>query len=390
MNYIPNFQDPRVLRRIRHAYGFAKAVLSDKPHGWSTRYIDRYFGQQQLPLSKWLRQKLLVVTNHAYNPETGETKQYTINRVGAHEIATVLGRDSTISRTTELDWRPITEPVWDTTVVREFVAREWGQELADRDFQYRDKSNRLWHPLQNVRKQYKTLALADAGLCYSYDIQSAAPSLLFQYAQSLAWQRTAPGATEQGIWLYASAIREYLHDRNRVRNHVAQQVGIDTATAKTTINALFCGARIGAGPDFAISQLLGHDQAAIDRLRNLPYIQELRDDIKTMWRFIAPTMTRKQITDKNGQQRLLAITSREKWALYFRLERQVLDAVRGYLTTNNNRCFLEHDGWTCERPVDLAQLGRHVLDATGFGLSFESKPVFTGHTRRGVMRDLVE
>ncbi len=59
--YTPNFADPRVLNRIKRAYGFSRACIStDEPHPWAKMYIDQFFGQQQNPLSKWLREILLV------------------------------------------------------------------------------------------------------------------------------------------------------------------------------------------------------------------------------------------------------------------------------------------------------------------------------------------
>jgi hypothetical protein len=70
---------------------------------------------------------------------------------------------------------------------------------------------------------------------------------------------------------------------------------------------------------------------------------------------------------------MLPVSSKQKWGVYFDLERQVLNEIRAFLCETNNRHFLEHDGWSCEQPVDLAVLSARVHTATGFQLEFELK-----------------
>jgi hypothetical protein len=47
----------------------------------------------------------------------------------------------------------------------------------------------------------------------------------------------------------------------------------------------------------------------------------------------------------NGKTRRKPMSSKQKWNIYFDLERTVLSCVREYLTDTNNKHFLEHDGW---------------------------------------------
>ena len=90
-NYKPNFNDPRTLSRIKHAYGFTKAVMSeDKPTNWSSRTIDKYFGQHQHKLSKYLRKTLLICTNSRYDMNNGKCKSYKINSSGLSFIKEIL------------------------------------------------------------------------------------------------------------------------------------------------------------------------------------------------------------------------------------------------------------------------------------------------------------
>jgi hypothetical protein len=106
-------------------------------------------------------------------------------------------------------------------------------------------------------------------------------------------------------------------------------------------------------------------------LKQHPYIKELRSDIKTIWEYLRPMMTKRYITTKNNKRRLLALSSRDKWNLYFRLERQVLDVVRDYLDKSDNKYFLEHDGFTTQKQVNETELLDEIYNKTGFILQLE-------------------
>jgi hypothetical protein len=383
MKYEPNFNDPRVLNRIRHAYGFARAVINGKPHRWSTRFIDKFFGHQGNDLSKWLRNQLLICTSHKYSDSSGLTKEYKLNEAGADYIRDVLqGRRDLVDNSTTIDieFAHIENRQFDKEVVARFIQKEWGDELTNKTFTYADKSSRLFHPLQNVRKLERQRAFADYDLCYQYDIECAAPTLLHQHAQR----------QEDPMDLYLFALRKYLRNRQEIRKNLAKDLDIDEKTAKVIINALFCGARVGLGNDFAISQLLDNDPARVIALKEHEYIYELREDIKTCWTYIYPSMTRRSIKDKKNRERLLPVSSKEKWMRYFDLERTCLNAVRTYLDKTNNKYFLEHDGWTCQQLIDINALTEFVFNTTGYQLKFELTKTFTGLKRREKLSELVE
>ena len=387
--YTPNARDPRVHNRIKKAFGFACGVLShDKSHGWSTRYIDRYFGQQQNPLSQWLRGQLLICTNDLYNKDAGITKQYRLNETGANYIRYLLkGGSGTVQDYAEqfpaqdLDVLIATDQhQFDEQCVAQWVSREYAHELESGEFNYDDKSHRLWHPLQSVKRMYKKPILAQHGFQYHYDIQCAAPTLIHQHAQR----------QQDPMDLYLFALRRYLEDRTHIRKQIAQAMEIDVRTAKVIVNALFSGARIGNNPDFALSQLLGNDPAKIQFLKEDPYITELRADIKTCWTYITPSMTRRSILDKNNKTRMLPISSREKWMRYFDLERTVLNAVIDYMKSHNMKYFLEHDGWACSQAIDLTQLSQCIFERTGYQVEFECVRVSNQNDVRDSLRELVE
>ena len=372
MSYKPKISDPRVLKRIRHAYGFTKGCISPtKSHSWAKVVIDKYYGRSNNELGNYLRNTLLICTSDRYNKDTGETKQYKSNQQGLDYIKQlIIGQTSEeftqwvqkngykknmISLTTTT---PSVQLLFDHYCVNKFVEEEYGEELQTLDFNYTDKSNRLWHPIQNIKKNYKKSIFASHHLNYQYDIDSCAPTLLHQYSHKLDMD------------LYLFALRSYLKDKTMIRNELAKQLDISPKVIKIIINALFCGARIGLG-DFAISKLLDNDKAKIQWLKQDPYVTELRSDIKTMWSYIEPSMARATKTTKSGKERKVPLSSKKKWQLYFELERQVLNEVQNYLRLTKNRYFLEHDGWATEYQINEHELNEHIKNTLGFDVKFK-------------------
>jgi hypothetical protein len=216
----------------------------------------------------------------------------------------------------------------------------------------------LWHPIQNIKKDYKKSIFATHKLNYQYDIDTCAPTLLHQYSHKLDMD------------LYLFALRKYLMDKQMVRNQLAKELDVSPKVIKVIINALFCGARIGNG-DFAIAQLLNNDIAKIQWLKQNEFITELRSDIKTMWSYIEPSMASATKTTKSGKERKVALSSKKKWQLYFELERQVLNQVQDYLRLTKNRFFLEHDGWATEHQINEHELNQYIRNNIGFDVKFK-------------------
>ena len=128
---------------------------------------------------------------------------------------------------------------------------------------------------------------------------------------------------------------------------------------------------MGNNPEFALSHLLNYDAARIEFIKTNAFILALRGDIKTCWQAIEPHTTQIYTKTQTGQERRVPMNSKRKWAVYFNLERQVLNAVRQYLTKTNNPHFLEHDGWSTVNAVDQQQLIEHVRQATGFVIKLD-------------------
>lgn len=386
MKYQPNFNDKRVIQRIRHAYGFARGVMAcDKPSGWSQSVIDKYFGQHQTDLSKYLRGLILICTNHSYDIQQGISKEYILNEIGMRYLKEMMTGETTLIYHEWINKRDICEMkspqrddqtliinaipnntlvynisnsghLFDQQLVSEWCFREYGQELKSLNFTYDDKSSRLWHPLQSVKREFKKHVFTEAGMKYQYDIQCCAPTLILQHAQQL------------GMDEYLFTINEYINNRDACRKELSELADIPVSTAKVIVNALFCGARLGNNKEFALSRLLNHDSARIIVLQESKFITQLKQDIKTCWETIETTMTQVFVHKPNGTQRKRPTSSKQKWNRYFQQERKVLDAIRMYLNSTNNKHFCEHDGWNCVKEVNEQELIEHVKKVTGYSI----------------------
>ena len=335
MNYTPNFSDPRVQRRIKLALEFCQTAFdSQTPRSWSTRYIDRYFGQIHKPLSQWLRRQLLICTDHHWNMEIGKCKQYIKNPSGIAYVRSCLK-----SQTSE----------WSVSCFE--------QEITTGQFEYLDQSQRLWHPLQRVPSEQRRPLMAQYGYHYEYDLKACAPNLLVQYARRLGLSQPTP------------QIDHYIQDRTAIRNLLAEQLGVEPAKIKKIITALFAGAPLSHYPDTEIYRLVNGNHMQIDILKQVLF--ELRKEIKMIWDTIKVHITRSYITDKRGKVRLKSLTCGDKWSIYFQLEREVMDSIRSYMKKTKNKFFNEHDGWRCVNVIDEVMLISYVRNQTGYVIDLD-------------------
>jgi hypothetical protein len=351
--YQPNFADLRVQRRIQRALAFVQGVMSTtKPRAWSTRDIDRWFGQAQTPLSQYLRSQLLITVNDRWNQHTGQCKQYCANPAGQARLSQAIG-------------------VTTSTHAVPVVQDEYLTELVSGEFRYQDKSSRLWHPLQNFRRETKQAVLQQAGYGYHYDIEACAMTLIYQHSQQIP-ELVVNGKWQQGpMDLYLFALRAYLADRTHYRNEIADQVGVDPDVVKRIITALLAGAQLSRSPNTQIYHLLSGDVSRIEFLKQHEFLCELRADIRTCWEYIKPTLPRRARPNRSGRLRMLPVSSRQKWGVYFDLERQVLNEICAFLRETQNKHFLEHDGWSCQREIDREILCERIQKTTGFTIKID-------------------
>lgn len=332
MAYEPNAQDPRVRRRIEHAIDWCLYNLSEtQPKQWYTRYLDKHIGHTHRKLGKYLRDTLLIVQDNHWNMHTGSCKHYLLDAQGVKRLCKLLGLPLPRRYTNFKKQR-----------ILQHAHKQFGNAIQQGVFEYEDKSNRLWNSLQNVPSNLRTELFHQYGYDYNYDIRSAAPTLLYQHAKV---QKPTP------------EIDAYHLDPSKWRHRLAQEVGCNLLQAKQIINARFAGAYLGL--DNSLARHLNGNRIQHWRLKNSEQFQRLSADIRLMW------------TDIKEQEGGVRMNSRNKWSVYFRLERQVMNVIQRELRQMNCRYFLEHDGWRCDRFVVPNELEQKIKAKTGFVIQLE-------------------
>ena len=331
--YTPNFADPRVKKRCISAFNFViTRFTEDKPRFYTKEIIDKKIGYTHKPLGAWLRQQLLTQYG-TYSAAHHKAKQWLLRPEGVELLAQQY----------ELVQPSIASNFQAYKV--ETVSQEFSAELQTGNWTYKESSNRLWNPAQNIPTDIRADMFARAGYIYNYDIVACAPTLIKQYA--IKCGMTRPTRT----------LDAYLLDRSTHRNRLAQLLDLDVAAIKRVINAKFAGARTGRRN--TINELLKHDQMRVAKIVNDEWFVNLLKDIKKCWDAIK----------KSHGRRLLS--SKDKWAIYFSLERTVMRPTISVLKKQTKRYFLEHDGFRTDTWIDPYKLKLAVQNKTNYTVEFE-------------------
>jgi hypothetical protein len=383
----PNFKDPRNLRRAEKVLDWASEFVVGKygsivPLSLSAKGfkkldergeviyrvpgLEEIFGPKGNATGDYLRDLLLHPVSKSYIP--GEkARTYSIKSDGYSQLEALVRPESALVL-------PYTVSSAESAVER--LIRRHASELSSLTFSYKDSSDRLWHPLQNIRNRrtetytgpIKREFWQKFGLPHDYDLVACAPTILFQ----LATRAGAPAILLEGL-------KAYLDDRTAFRSHVAALTGLDHDDAKRLINSLFNGAKLGCNQRWSTYQLLDCDLFLMTRLMNDPQVRRLHRSIKSVWALIQSS---RAITMRPGLLARLSgdisepwklKTSRAKWSLYFQYERAVLDVIRAHVVDRGIRFFTEHDGFRTDREIEITELEAEILLVTGLEMSIEQK-----------------
>lgn len=323
--------------------------------------LNDIFGPKGNALGDYLRKRLLHTASRSYVPGKA-SRTYTVEAAAFNELSAKLKTPedkSSQAQPSSLDA---------SSASLQVLIERHAEELRSGVFKYRDSSNRLWHPLQNLPRAAKGSFWQRHGLPFDYDIQACAPTILLQLAE----QAGVPP-------ILVEPLQGYLEDREGFRAHVATLTGLSIPEAKSLINSLFNGAKLGANPRFSSFQALGYRTESMEALRADQRVKDLQRAIRVVWKQIEGArrldsrLTMEQVLAGVQRVDFRLKTAQRKWSLYFQHERQVLDAIKQFAQDRQITIFSEHDGFRASREVDLAELQRFVEARTGFRLQFELK-----------------
>ena len=356
--YEPNIDDPRVQRRMKTAFAFTIAWLGPGGRPIGKHQITAAMGNSCNNMGSWLRQHLMICTDYHYNKDTGQTKRWAYNPEGVRFIAEALGYPPFVyNPASAISYNKQLELFYRSYAI-EYLCSKFKTELVSGDFNYRDSSNRLWSPLQNLRREIRTEMLSQHGYQYQYDIESCAPALLYQI-----WQRNQKFS---GDLVRLDHIQELVEDRTGIRNQLVVETGIEYDQIKTAITSLFNGARMGTNNYCSLYRELDYDTDKMELLKQNAWIQGLRRDVKNLWTGIA-----------HGIPGIRSIDSSVKWQIYFRAERQVIDQMDNYFRSNKARTFRIHDCLVSDLEVDPSDVVSDVFVNTGYKINLELKRYYS-------------
>jgi len=341
--YQPNFADPRVQARVRIVLDFCRPLLLHrKPTPIASALLTKHFGNQKSQLSERLRAKLLIQSGtyalgkHSYS--------YTINAQGFEFLCRSIG-----------------VPMQSDEEMAADLYRDIASGKTEPQYSEPTKGARRYHPIQNLPKALRASLFKG---WYDYDIEAAAPTLIYQKAC-----RVRLLIDQKQIDQPYPAVRQLVEDRAAVRQHLMDVSGLDLKAAKGVLVALFFGARLVPHHKQAVYRLVGHDKAVIERLRADKYVVSFCREVRLMW-----TVLLNHENATNGLKALRtgvitpkpATKAKQRMGYYLRVERQVMDAIESVLRAQGMVPVLIHDGFMTKRRINTKVIEAEVLRVTGF------------------------
>lgn len=331
--YQPNLNDSRTVVLMAKAVDWTSRELSSgRPVQVHSTVLRDVFGTSKT--GDWLRANLIRQTGHY--------------QVGKHSFS-YEQRPEGLAKLKQLLATATTQymlPQVQTSVER--LEERFKDELSNLEFNYTHKSDRNWHPLQNIQREKKQAFWTKAGLPFDYDINACAPTILIQLAEKLGLNH-----------LVGQSIKNYIQNKAAVRARLANLAGCSVDDIKRVINSLFNGAALSRSPFTSTCRLLG--RRGVEALQNDQEVRMLICAIKWMWKRIF------------GAYPQLRPCSKSKWAIYFYWETRVMDVVVAWLKANGYKFFTEHDGFRTNKRVDLAVLSKHLLNGAQLDINFSEQ-----------------
>jgi hypothetical protein len=323
--YRPNYNDPRVRRRVEAVLDWASSLLVDKrPRPVASSTLTKLFGNQTSnQLSTFLRANLLQpVDSHAVGMRA---TTYTIRRAGYDKLCAALNLSP-------MDEESIAKKVYggiaDGTTTITYSEGRPGQ--------------RRYHPVQNLRRQLRAKVFAG---WYDYDVEACAPTLVLQYVSRVS-SKAFP------------TLRRLVEDKAALRSHVQTLTGRPMGDVKKVVNGLFFGAKLMASDRTSVFKALGADKTALKAVKGDVVVQDLVTEAKAMWDLALQVdggLLGGQGTE--GERRM---------AIYQSLERSVIDCMETVMVKAGIKYVLMHDGFMANRRIQVEDLTKAALAGTGF------------------------
>jgi hypothetical protein len=328
---------------VHEACEWAELYLHEsKPTEVHRDTLQAKFGARGKDIGKYLRGALLLrhTGHYAGNLKSGDAKStsYLLNKTNLQHLQSLLSSlDSSVANVV-------------THQAAAAIHDRSTNVVTHQGFEYTDKSSRLWHEKQRIRREKKDEYWAEQGLPWNYDIVSAAPTILAQLAE-MAGLRTKN----------LIAIQTYLAAPKKFRAYVQRLSGLDASDTKALCTSLFNGARLARNSYCSAFKMLDKDRERMRALQEDPNVRLLLKNVSSMWSALRLST------------RLPLKTGSQKWSLYFQYERAILEIAAKYFEELGIEYFLEHDGYRTSEKIDTAEIEARVLRELNLKIKLENK-----------------
>lgn len=337
MNYQPNFRNQAVRNRIQKCVEFVDShIKAGETKQISKVLLEQHFSNCSRQPSKWIHNFLLEVVDPHYNMNIGKCKIYRRRPGAVEELRRLAGLSDEYVPNTALQ-----------------------QQIDTGEFEYCEKSDRWYSAAQFIPSQRRSRLLANNGYLNAYDIEAAAPTILFQRAQQVNRDFQAP------------ALEYYINNRSQVRQQIADEANTTPDIVKDVITSLLQGSFLTTFSMSKLYQRLNSDYHLVQRLKQSTTLTSLRSDISCLWKCLRNEFTKTYIVDKNGKTRTKKLSSVDKASYYRKLENEIARVIQRYLRKHSVRFLWVHDGWQCDKAIDPVELCSRVRQKTGYMIKLE-------------------
>ena len=222
------------------------------------------------------------------------------------------------------------------------------------------KTGRYTAKNATLQGYHKSVRYAALNGCYEYDINAAHQNILIQLLEK-----------KNIDFPELDVVRDYVKDKQQIRNNLSKELQTSIETVKEIINALTYGAKLSNNKKYSLYDICEGDRELIGRVITNHWLIKLSKALNIAHDYLIGD--EKSIKNAVGiQSEVLERRSQVMAHLLQGYERLVLDALIKH-SKPKNVALLIHDCIVYYTPKNTSYLSRIVFEETGFNLSFSEE-----------------
>jgi hypothetical protein len=337
--------DPRILARINKVFSFITDNFAiNEEVEMSSEDFESALGEHDL--AKTLKSILFICTDESYiaacfknnNGKKAHPKKWKLNPEG---IITVS------------EYFNIGQPPIALTIV-ERLSRRYQDELESGEFSYNEKTHRHYHYLTSVKKDIRSEILMNFDFVYEYDIQSAAPTILYYEYLKITNKRL-------------TVLEKYINDPKTFRMIIAKETNTSYEKVKQLLTAMNYNAKLTSakvikkGEKFEISACfeIAETEEVLKAWCENQSLRELSRSFHKVYKVIKTHFGYK--------------TPREVSIFYMEIEERIRDILMIFCIENKIKKFTIHDAIITNQKIDFQVISDKIEKELGYKVLFTTK-----------------